>query len=115
MLPRAALTGVIGDPVSLRRVLLVALMSSMASVAGVTAASAASPDSVPRQHQRRVSAITFTPHGDGTVIRITVCGPDTLRGAGDRVDRCRSTRSPLPTSTTTATSTSWPRSATASW
>ena len=49
-------------------------MSSMASVAGVTAASAASPDSVPRQHQRRVSAITFTPHGDGTVIRITYAG-----------------------------------------
>jgi len=53
----------------MRRLLLVALA---AWVVGGTAASAATPDR-PR-HQRRVSAITFAPYGQGTVIRITYAG-----------------------------------------
>jgi VCBS repeat protein len=57
--------------VSLRRALLVALT---AWVAGVTAASAAPHEFHARQSPRRLSAITFSPLGSGTAIRLTYAG-----------------------------------------
>jgi hypothetical protein len=53
----------------MRRLLLVGLTAWMV---GASAASAATIDR--SRHQRRVSAITVTPHGQGTIIRITYAG-----------------------------------------
>jgi hypothetical protein len=53
----------------MRRLLLFALTTW---VAGATVVSAAAPAEL--RHQRHVSSITLTPHGDGTVIRITYAG-----------------------------------------